>query len=161
MPTTCAEPLVSPADARNRADLLLAARGDADAQLRLAIEARRLVVSGEADDIIGSIDGVNYARMAATQGKPDALMVLAEHCAHLATVYGECGETVCSEDWHGQAFATLELAAENMPASCDAERADLMQALNELADQASPAIMEFAKLWRALWAPAFAPQAVA
>ena len=156
MPATNIAHLVSADDARRVADLRLAARGDGEAQLRLAAEARELVEGGGVDDIIGSMEGVHFARLAAAQGIPDALMILAEHCAHLAMVYTSCGETECGEDWHGQALGVMELAAENMPANCAAERAELMQSLSSLADEASPAIMQSAVQWRNLWAPAFA-----
>ena len=159
MPATIAGTPTHADDERNVSDLCLAARGDASAQIRLSTEARRLVVSGHADDIIGSVDGLNFARMAAAQGVPTGLMLVAEHCAHLAKVYAECGEHDCSDDWHGQAIAALELAAENMPADQADERAIFMQGLNTLADGASPVIMEFATQWRALWAPAFSADA--
>lgn len=148
-------------DERNVSDLRLAASGDAAAQIRLSCEARRLVLNGNADDIIGSVDGLNFARLAAAQGEPTGLMLVAEHCAHLAKVYAECGEHYCSDDWHGQAIAAMELAAENMPADCAEERASFMQSLNTLADGASPTIMGFATQWRSLWAPAFSADAFA
>lgn len=161
MPATNAAAIPHADDARTVSDLTLAARGDAAAQVRLSEEARRLVVSGLADDIIGSVDGVNFARLAAAQGAPAGLMLVAEHCAHLARVYAECGESLCADDWHGQAIAALEMAAENMPAASAVERADLMQALNELADKATPEVMGRAVFWRAVFSPAFSVEAVA
>lgn len=149
---------VDPTDAQNVADLRLAAAGDADAQLRLAYAARRLVVDGIADEIVCSVEGFSFARLAAAQGKPEALLVMAEHCAHLAKVYADCGAPECAESWHGQALAVLELAAERLP---DPSAAGLMDSLTLAAADATPGVMREAKMFHAIWAPAFGAEAFA
>lgn len=149
---------VTPTDAQNVADLRLAATGDASAQLRLSRTARDLVLAGVADDIVGSIEGVNFARLAAAQGVPDALVLLSDHCAHLGQAFAECGEHDASDNWIGQSLAMLELAAEVLPA---ANAAALMDSLNIAADNANAAIMQAAKEYRAIFAPAFGAAAFA
>jgi hypothetical protein len=149
---------VSPSDAQNVADLRLAARGDAEAQLRMARACRQSVLSGQADDIIASVEGLGFARLAAAQGVPDAIMLIAEHCIHLAQVYVECDEEPTAEMWAGQAIAVLELAAELLPAS---NAADLMQTLNTAADLTTANVMAEAKMFRAIFSPAFGAEAFA
>lgn len=149
---------VNPTDRRVVADMQLAARGDGQAQLRLARAARELVLAGDADEIIASVEGVTYARLASAQGIPDAYMLLAEHCAHLAAVYAQCGEQATSDMWLGQAIAILELAAERLP---DENAAALMSTLNLAADSANPQAMREAKLFHAIFAPAFGAAAFA
>lgn len=83
-------------------------------------------MDGDADEIVCSVEGFSFARLAAAQGKPEALLVMAEHCAHLAKVYADCGAPECAESWHGQALAVLELAAERLP---DPSAAGLMDSL--------------------------------
>lgn len=146
-------------DARQHiADLRLASVGDAQAQLRLSKSARELVVSGEADEIIASIEGLTYARLAAAQGVPDAIMLAADHCSHLAKVYSDCGEDECAADWAGQAIALLEIATDLLPA---VNAADLMQTLNTAAEMATPEIMAQAKVYRSIFAPVFGADAFA
>ncbi|MGH6697585.1 hypothetical protein [Sphingopyxis sp.] len=140
------------------ADLRLAAAGDAQAQFRLSYAARQMVVSGEADEIVASLEGISYARLAATQGVPEALMLAADHCSHLAKVYSDCGEDECAGDWAGQAIGLLEIATDLLPAS---NAAELMQTLNTAADMATPEIMAHAKYYRAAFAPAFGAPAFA
>lgn len=140
------------------ADLCLAAAGDAQAQLRLSKSARELVVSGEADEIVASIEGLTYARLAAAQGVPDAIMLAADHCSHLAKVYSDCDEEECAADWAGQAIGLLEIATDLLPA---ANAANLMQSLNSAADMASPEIMAQAKIYRSIFAPVFGADAFA
>src|SRR3546814_12913708 len=82
---------IDPGDLESIDDMRLAAAGDAAAQYRLSCRARQLVLAGECDEIIGSVEGVSYARLAAAQGLPDALLLIAEHCGPLANVYYECG----------------------------------------------------------------------
>lgn len=135
-------------------DLRLAAAGDAAAQYRLSYRARQLVIAGECDEIIGSVEGVSYARLAAAQGLPDALLLIAEHCGHLAKTYYDCGVTQAGDSWHAQVIAILELSAELLPGPSAPE---LMQALNVAADDASPEIMEEAKIFRTLFADLFSP----
>lgn len=149
---------VDPNDEQNVADMRLAAAGDAGSQLRLARASRELVLSGEADEIVTSVEGLTYARLAAAQGVPDALMLVAEHCIHLSKVYYECSAMECGDMWTGQAIAVLELAAELLPS---ANAAELMQTLNVAADIATPAIMAEAKAFRAIFAPAFGAEAFA
>jgi len=149
---------IDPADQRNVADLRLAATGDAQAQFRLSRAARDLVLSGEADEIVTSIEGVAYARLAAAQGIPDALMLLAEHCSHLAAVYYQCGEPDCGDMWVGQSIAVLDLATELLPS---ANATALADTLDTAAFEATPAIMEQAKSFRAIFAPAFGAAAFA
>lgn len=139
-------------------DLRLAARGDAQAQFRLSHAARRMVVSGEGDEIVTSLEGLTYARLAASQGVPDALMLAADHCSHLATVYSSCGAEECADDWAAQAIGLLEIATDLLPAS---NAAELMQTLNTAADMASPEIMALAKFYRSAFAPAFGADAFA
>lgn len=138
-------------------DLRLAASGDAQAQLRLSQAARALVVSGEADEIVTSLEGLTYARLAAAQGVPDALMLAAEHCCQLGKTYSICGEEDCASDWIGQAIGLFEIAAELLPSS---NAAALMQNLNVAADMATPEIMTLAKFYRAAFAPVFGLGAV-
>ena len=145
-------------DARNLALMRRAAGGEAEAQLLLAVECRRLVTNEEADDIIASVEGITYARMAAAQGLTAGMMILAEHCAHLAKVYAECEAQDCSDSWFGQAIAVLEIATEHLPSS---NAADLMQNLNIAADTASPNVMRYAKQFRAIFVPAFGAAAFA
>lgn len=146
-------------DARQHiADLRLASVGDAQAQFRLSKSARELVVSGEADEIVASIEGLAYARLAAAQGIPDAIMLAADHCSHLAKVYSDCGEEECAADWAGQAIALLEIATDLLPA---ANAANLMQTLNTAAEMASPEIMAHAKVYRSIFAPVFGAAAFA
>lgn len=140
------------------ADLCLAAAGDAQAQFRLSKSARELVISGEADEIVASIEGLTYARLAAAQGVPDAIMLAADHCSHLAKVYSDCGAEECAADWAGQAIGLLEIATDLLPA---ANAANLMQALNSAADMASPEIMAQAKIYRSIFAPVFGADAFA
>lgn len=149
---------IDPSDVESVRLMRLAATGDAAAQLELARTARQLVITGDADEIVCSIEGLTYARLAAAQGVPDALMLVAEHCAHLANVYAQCGEQPTSDMWQGQALGVLELATEMLP---PANAADLMASLNIAADNASPAIMQEAKLFRAIFAPAFGAEAFA
>lgn len=139
-------------------DLCLAARGDARAQFRLSYAARQMVVSGEADEIVASLEGLTYARLAASQGIPDALMLAADHCSHLATVYSGCGADDCANDWAGQAIGLLEIATDLLPSS---NAAELMQTLNTAADMATPEIMALAKYYRDTFAPAFGAAAFA
>ncbi|WP_374394381.1 hypothetical protein [Sphingopyxis sp.] len=139
-------------------DLRLAARGDAQAQFRLSYAAREMVVSGEADEIVASMEGLTYARLAASQGVPDALLLAADHCSHLAKVYSDCGADDCANDWAGQAIGLLEIATDLLPAS---NAAELMQTLNTAADMATPEIMALAKYYRAAFAPAFGAAAFA
>lgn len=139
-------------------DLRLAAIGDGQAQLRLAQTARRLVLAEIADDIVGSIEGVCYARLAAAQGIPDALLLLADHCAHLAGVYYECEAQECGDEWIAQSLGVLELATEVLPAS---NAAELMDQLTATADCATPEIMAATKYFRDLFAPAFGAAAFA
>ena len=139
-------------------DLRLAARGDAQAQFRLSYAAREMVVSGEADEIVASMEGLTYARLAASQGVPDALLLAADHCSHLAKVYSDCGADDCANDWAGQAIGLLEIATDLLPAS---NAAELMQTLNTAADMATPEIMALAKFYRAAFAPAFGAAAFA
>jgi hypothetical protein len=147
---------IDPGDLESINDMRLAAAGDAAAQYRLSCRARQLVLAGECDEIIGSVEGVSYARLAAAQGLPDALLLIAEHCGHLANVYYECGATEAGDSWHAQVIAILELSAELLPGPSSYE---LTQALNVAADEASPDIMEEAKMLRDLFAPLFAPNA--
>src|SRR3546814_3810520 len=86
--------------------------------------------------------------LAAAQGLPDALLLIAEHCGHLANVYYECGATAAGDSWHAQVIAILELSAELLPGPSSYE---LTQALNVAADEASPDIMEEAKMLRDLF----------
>lgn len=139
-------------------DLRLASAGDAQAQFSLSRSARELVVSGEADEIVASIEGLTYARLAAAQGIPDAIMLAADHCSHLAKVYSDCGEEECAADWAGQAIGLLEIATELLPA---ANAANLMQSLNAAADMSSPEIMAQAKAYRSIFAPVFGAAAFA
>jgi hypothetical protein len=139
-------------------DLRLASAGDAQAQFSLSRSARELVVSGEADEIVASIEGLTYARLAAAQGIPDAIMLAADHCSHLAKVYSDCGEDECAADWAGQAIGLLEIATELLPA---ANAANLMQSLNTAADMSSPEIMAQAKAYRSIFAPVFGAAAFA
>ena len=139
-------------------DLRLASAGNAQAQFRLSRSARELVVSGEADEIVASIEGLTYARLAAAQGIPDAIMLAADHCSHLAKVYSDCGEEECAADWAGQAIGLLEIATELLPA---ANAANLMQSLNTAADMSSPEIMAQAKAYRSIFAPVFGAAAFA
>lgn len=148
----------NPDDLNTVSDLKLAAFGDGAAQLRLARKARDLVLSGEGDEIVCSIEGVAYARLAAAQGSPDALMLLAEHCAHLSVVYSDCGVEETSDMWLGQALGVLELATELLP---DCNAAELMHSLNLAADSATPEIMREVKHFRDLFAPAFGAEAFA
>ena len=157
MPTTHDDPVGD--DTRQHvADLRLAARGDAQAQLRLSYAARQMVINEEADEIVASLEGLTYARLAASQGVPDALMLAADHCSHLATVYSACGAQESADDWAGQAIGLLEIAADLLPA---ANAANLMQTLNTAADMASPEIMALAKFYRSAFAPAFGADAFA
>lgn len=139
-------------------DLRLAARGDAQAQFRLSHAARQMVVTGEGDEIVTSLEGLTYARLAASQGVPDALMLAADHCSHLAKVYSDCGAEACANDWAAQAIGLLEIATDLLPAS---NAAELMQTLNTAADMASPEIMGLAKFYRSAFAPAFGADAFA
>ena len=132
--------------------LRLAAVGDGAAQLQLARAARQLVLSGDADEIICSIEGVCNARLAAAQGIPDALMLLADHCAHLAKVYYECDAHETADMWLGQSLAALEIATELLPAE---NAAALMDSLTVTADCTTPNIMAEAKHFHDLFAPAF------
>lgn len=148
-------------DAATLDDMRLAAFGDGQAQLRLAKTARRLVLAQDADDILGSIEGVTYARLAAAQGIPDALMILAEHCVHLAFVHYEGGDPEAEEIadmWTGQAIGVLELAAELLPAS---NAGELITSLTIASDCASPRIIAEAKYYRELFSPAFGAAAFA
>ncbi|MBL9066497.1 MAG: hypothetical protein JNN10_09415 [Sphingopyxis sp.] len=157
MPTTHDDPVGD--DTRQHvADLRLAAAGDAPAQLRLSHAARAMVVSGEADEIGASIEGLTYARLAASQGVPEAVMLAADHCSHLAKVYSDCGAESSAADWAGQAIGLLEIATDLLPA---ANAANLMQTLNSAADMASPEIMALAKFYRSAFAPAFGADAFA
>lgn len=140
-------------------DLRLAAMGDGQAQLRLAQTARQLVlVDEETDVIVCSIEGVCYARLAAAQGIPDALLLLADHCAHLAKVYYESGADHLADVWLGQCIGVLELATEVLPAS---NAAALMDQLTVTAHCATAEIMTEAKYFRDLFAPAFGAEAFA
>ena len=114
-------------------------------------------MTGEADEIVTSIEGLTYARLAASQGVPDALMLAAEHCAHLGKTYSLCGEEDSAADWIGQAIGLFEIATELLPAQ---NAADLMHSLNVAADMATPEIMALAKFYRAAFAPAFGLAAV-
>lgn len=139
-------------------DLRLAATGDGQAQFRLAYAARQLVLAEDADDIVGSIEGACFARLAAAQGIPDALLLLADHCAHLAKVYYECEANDSADVWLGQCLGVLELATELLPAS---NAAALMDQLTITADCTTPEIMAEAKHFRDLFAPAFGAEAFA
>ena len=153
MPTTPTDSVGD--DARQLVETLrTAACGDAQALYQLSYAARQQVISGEADEIVASIEGLTFARLAAARGIPEAIMLAADHCSHLAGVYGECGEEACASDWAGQAIGLLEIATELLPAS---NAADLMQTLNTAADMATPEIMALAKEYRATFAPVFAP----
>lgn len=149
-------------DAATLNDMRLAAFGDGQAQLRLARTARRLVLAQDADDVLGSIEGVTYARLAAAQGIPDALMVLAEHCVHLAFIHYEAGAddevNVVADMWLGQAMGVLELAAEMLPAS---NAGELISSLTIASDGATPQIIAEAKYYRELFSPAFGAAAFA
>lgn len=139
-------------------DLRLAARGDAQAQFRLSYAARQMVVTGEADEIVASLEGLTYARLAASQGVPDALLLAADHCSHLANVYYQCEASDCADDWAAQAIGLLEIATDLLPSS---NAAELMQTLNTAADMASPEIMAQAKFYRSIFAPVFGAEAFA
>lgn len=157
MPTTHDDSVAD--DTRQHvADLRLAAAGDAQAQFRLSYAARQMVINEEADEIVASIEGLTYARLAAAQGVPDAIMLAAEHCNHLAKVYSDCGAEDCADDWAGQAIGLLEIATDLLPS---ANAANLMQTLNTAADMASPEIMALAKFYRSAFAPAFGAAAFA
>lgn len=148
-------------DAASLDDLRLAAAGDGQAQLRLSQTARRLVLAQEADDILGSIEGVAYARLAAAQGIPDALMLLAEHCVHLAFVHYEAEDPEVediADMWLGQAMGVLELAAELLPAS---NAGELISSLTIASHSASPRVIAEAKFFRDLFSPAFGAAAFA
>lgn len=145
-------------DTRLVALLRLAATGDAAAQIELARESRRKVLREEADEIVCSIEGLTYARLAAAQGVPDGLMLVADHSAHLAKVYYECDENDTADMWLGQSLAALELATELLPT----ENANaLADQLVQHAEHATPNIMREAKLFRDIFAPAFGPAAFA
>src|SRR3546814_4500898 len=64
--------------------------------------------------------------------------------------------SAAGDSWHAQVIAILELSAELLPGPSSYE---LTQALNVAADEASPDIMEEAKMLRDLFAPLFAPNA--
>jgi hypothetical protein len=148
-------------DAATLNDMRLAAFGDGQAQLRLAKTARRLVLAEDADGILGSIEGVTYARLAAAQGIPDALMILAEHCVHLAFLYYETEVPEAEEAadmWTGQAIGVLELAAELLPAS---NAGELITSLTIASDCANARIIAEAKYYRELFSPAFGAAAFA
>lgn len=145
---------IDPGDIESVNDMRLAAVGDAAAQYRLALRCREYVVAGECDEIVGSIEGLSYARLAAAQGVPDALLMIATHCGHLARAYWDCGVIDAGNSWHAQVIAILEISAELLPGPSGPE---LMQALNVAADEASPEIMEEAKIFRTLFAPLFSP----
>ena len=145
-------------DASTLNDMRLAARGDGQAQLRLARTARRLVLAQDADDILGSIEGVTYALLAATQGIPDALMILAEHCTHLAFIHYEAEAGEIADMWLGQAMGVLELAAELLPAS---NAGELITSLTVAAEGATPQVLAEAKFFRDLFSPAFGAAAFA
>ncbi|MDK2756417.1 MAG: hypothetical protein KYX66_06745 [Blastomonas fulva] len=140
------------------ADLRLAATGDAQAQLRLSQAARAMVVTGEADEIIASMEGLTYARLAAAQGVPDAIMLAADHCAHLGKTYSDCGAEDSASDWIAQAIGLLEIATDLLPSE---NAAALMQTVNIAADMSTPDIMALAKFYRAAFIPAFGLAALA
>lgn len=140
------------------ADLRLAAAGDPQAQLRLSYAARQLVIAGDADEIVTSIEGLTFARLAATQGVPSALLLAAGHCTHLGRTYADCGADDSARDWIGQAIGILEIATERLPAS---DAADVMQAVNVAAGMVAPETMTLAKFYRAAFAPAFGATAPA
>src|SRR3546814_15160647 len=82
---------IDPGDLESIDDMRLAAAGDAAAQYRLSCRARQLVLAGECDEIIGSVEGVSYARLAAAPGLPDALLLIPHHSRHLPHFYYEIG----------------------------------------------------------------------
>lgn len=145
-------------DAATLQDMRLAAFGDGQAQLRLSRTARRLVLAQDACDVMGSVEGVAYARLAAAQGIPDALMLLAEHCGHLAFIHYEAEENGVADMWLGQAMGVLELAAELLPAS---NAGVLINSLTLASDGASAQVLAEARFFRDTFAPAFGAAAFA
>ena len=135
-----------------------ASRGDADALISLASDARALVLAEQVDEYITSLEGVTYSRLAAAQGRADALVLLIEHSAHLGKLAADAEDWDASDDWHGQVIALLEIVADRLPmvnADC------LTVTLNQAASESSPSVMEAAKVYRNFWAPVFGAEAFA
>lgn len=137
--------------------MLAAAKGDADAQHALAEEGRRCVIEGSVDVLFGSMEGIAYARMAALNGRVDALHLLAQHIRALSRYCASVGAEEMAADHYGHAMAIMDILADRLPT----EEADAVRLeIDAAAERNTAEVLRAAQFHRDQWAALLGPEAV-
>lgn len=139
------------------AQFLAAARGDPEAQYAISLRNREGIEAGTVHQLYGSLEGVAYARMAAMNGHPGALLLLARHIRQLSYFCAETGQHDLAADHYGHAMAMMEILTEHLPVD---EADELRREIDAAADRNPAEVMRAAKFYRDLWAPLLTPEAV-